>query len=189
MAGNVLRAHTLRDVFSKCEFFFHTSLMPRSRGRCDTAGRIEAEQAQDTHHHLVAAPTHNLRNVHSPLGRKDSVVLWFRLEHRSMKADLKPILSDIRRGYEALYGDRLAGLVLFGSRARGDAEADSDIDVLVALVGPVEPSDEVARSGVLTSQLCLKHDVHISCIYVSEDQLRTERSPLLLNVRREGVRI
>ncbi len=106
-----------------------------------------------------------------------------------MREDLKPILADIRGGYEALYGDRLADLVLFGSRARGEAEPDSDIDVLVALFGPVEPSDEVARSGILTSQLCLKHDVHISCTYVSEDQLRKEQSPLLLNVRREGIRV
>jgi len=31
----------------------------------------------------------------------------------------------------------LHDLVLFGSRARGDASADSDVDVLVVLNGPV----------------------------------------------------
>ncbi len=33
------------------------------------------------------------------------------------------------------YGDRLKGLVVFGSRARGDASPDSDLDVAVVLAG------------------------------------------------------
>ncbi len=98
-----------------------------------------------------------------------------------------PILADLRRAYEDLYGDRLADLVLFGSRARGEAKPESDIDVLVVLKGSVEPSDEVSRCGVSRSQLCLKHDVLISCTYVSEDQRSREQSPLLLNIRREGI--
>ena len=32
---------------------------------------------------------------------------------------------------------RLSEMILFGSRARGDAESDSDMDVLVVLDGPV----------------------------------------------------
>jgi predicted nucleotidyltransferase len=32
---------------------------------------------------------------------------------------------------ETIYGDRLARVVLYGSRARGDAHPDSDYDVAV----------------------------------------------------------
>jgi len=49
---------------------------------------------------------------------------------------LQSLIAELRRRFEALYGPRLARLVLFGSHARGDAEPGSDIDVLVVLEGP-----------------------------------------------------
>lgn len=52
------------------------------------------------------------------------------------------MLSELLRlGKERLqehYGDRLLGLILHGSEARGEAEEDSDVDLLVLLEGPVE---------------------------------------------------
>ena len=44
-----------------------------------------------------------------------------------------PILERFRAAVTEIYGDRLARVVLFGSRARGDAEPDSDYDVAVFL--------------------------------------------------------
>jgi len=102
---------------------------------------------------------------------------------------LAAILAELRRRLQGIYGPRLARLVLFGSRARGDAEPGSDIDVLVVLYGPVAPGEEIARVGAMTAELSLKHDVVISCTFVSAERYSTERSPLLLNVRREGVAI
>jgi uncharacterized protein len=46
-----------------------------------------------------------------------------------------PILADIKRRLSATYGERLARIVLFGSRARGDFRRDSDYDVAVYLDG------------------------------------------------------
>jgi predicted nucleotidyltransferase len=40
-----------------------------------------------------------------------------------MTENLKTILAKLRQRLEALYGERLVRLVLFGSQARGDAEA------------------------------------------------------------------
>ena len=51
----------------------------------------------------------------------------------------------------------------------------------------MSPGEEISRVGDLTAELSLEHDVAISCRFVSEDRYRTERSPLLLNVRREGI--
>ena len=55
---------------------------------------------------------------------------------------LKTILAKLRSHFEQLYGDRLTQMVLYGSQARGDADPDSDIDVLVVLKGQVNPGEE-----------------------------------------------
>ena len=44
-----------------------------------------------------------------------------------------PILKRFRAALDALYGDRIERVVLFGSRARGDAHEDSDYDIAVFL--------------------------------------------------------
>ena len=44
-----------------------------------------------------------------------------------------PVLRRFRAALDAIYGDRIRRVVLFGSRARGDARADSDYDVAVFL--------------------------------------------------------
>jgi uncharacterized protein len=84
-----------------------------------------------------------------------------------MNKKLTAILKDLRHGFEARYGERLVRMVLFGSQARGDAAPESDIDVLVVLHGPVNPGEEIARTGELTASLSLKHDVVISRVFVS----------------------
>ena len=97
------------------------------------------------------------------------------------------IMTHLRRGLEALYGSRLKKLILYGSQARGDAVSGSDIDVLVVLDGPVNPYDEITRTGEITAALSLQYDVVISCVYVSAERYQKEQSPLLLNIHREGV--
>ncbi len=104
-----------------------------------------------------------------------------------MNEKVEMILSELRRRFESLYGERLAQMVLFGSQARGDAADGSDIDVLVVLRGSVEPGEEIARTGEVTAELSLQYDVVVSCVYISADRYSAEQSPLLLNVRREGV--
>lgn len=103
-----------------------------------------------------------------------------------MNAELNVILRDLRRGMEELYGDRLERLVLFGSRARGDADPDSDIDVLVVLRGEVDPDEEILRGGEVTARVSLMYDAHVSSTYVSSERYAIDRGPLFLNIREEG---
>jgi predicted nucleotidyltransferase len=100
---------------------------------------------------------------------------------------LRPILAELRARLERVYGQRLLRLVLYGSQARGDAENGSDIDVLVVLEGPVDPGAEIARTGADVAELSLAHNVAVACMFVSREQFEREESPLLINVRREGV--
>ena len=104
-----------------------------------------------------------------------------------MSERLQNLLAELRRRFEALYGPRLVRLVLFGSQSRGEADPGSDIDVLVVLEGPVRPGEEIRRSLNGVAELSLENNVVLSCVFVSRDRFENELSPLLINVRREGI--
>ena len=104
-----------------------------------------------------------------------------------MNDKLRQMLSDLRQGFEQIYGDRLQRMILFGSQARGDAEAGSDVDVMVVLAGETRAADEIERTGGITSDLSLQFNTVLSCLFISAERYEKERSPLLLNVHREGV--
>ena len=104
-----------------------------------------------------------------------------------MDAKIQDVLKELRRRFEALYGDRLVQLVLFGSRARGDAEPDSDIDVLVVLHGSVNAGEEIGRTGGIVAELSLKNDVVLSCLFMDYERYQHRNGPLLRNIRKEGV--
>ena len=106
-----------------------------------------------------------------------------------MSPNAQAILAELRTRFRTLYEKRLVELVLFGSHARGDAEPGSDIDVLVVLTGSVSPCQEIDRTIDDVAEVSLAHDVAVSCVFVSEGEFRQERSPLLLNVRREGLAV
>jgi predicted nucleotidyltransferase len=104
-----------------------------------------------------------------------------------MKQAVKTILAELKRRLEDLYGERLVRVILYGSQARGDASDGSDIDVLIVLRGETSPCEEIARTAELAAELSLRHNVAIVPAFASESRYEGEQSPLLLNVRREGV--
>ncbi len=106
-----------------------------------------------------------------------------------MSASIQNILRELRRRLEALYGDRLVKVILFGSQARGDASPDSDIDVAIVLNGDVDPNVEIDRVVPITAQLSLENDVLISCVYVSAARYASDGGHLFLNLRSEGIAV
>ena len=64
-----------------------------------------------------------------------------------------PILMRFRAALRALYGQRLERLVLFGSRARGDAGAGSDYDLAVFLDALPDRWGELDRLADLRVQM------------------------------------
>jgi predicted nucleotidyltransferase len=102
------------------------------------------------------------------------------------QAEIRELLTKIRRGFEQLYGERLAGIYLFGSFARGEAAPDSDVDVLVVLDEVTDYGQEIERTGHLISELSLDYDVSISRVFVSSAAWQHRDSPFLSNVREQA---
>ena len=101
--------------------------------------------------------------------------------------NLPIILTEFKRELRTLYGERLTDIILFGSYARGDAHAGSDIDVMVVLRGEVTPGREIDAMIDVITDLNLKYDVLLSVVPMAEEKYLRRNSPLLLNVRREGI--
>jgi len=61
---------------------------------------------------------------------------------------IAPTINEIKRSLHELYGDRLVKLILFGSHARGEANPDSDIDLLAVFKSPISQVQEIVRNQV-----------------------------------------
>jgi predicted nucleotidyltransferase len=104
-----------------------------------------------------------------------------------MSERLRLILAELRERLSEHYRERLVKLVLYGSQARGDAEEDSDIDVLVVLKGIVSDSEETRAMLDPIADICLKYSVVIQWMFVSEDRYRYGKDSFMWNIRRDGV--
>jgi len=101
--------------------------------------------------------------------------------------EIEQILKEFRQGVEKSYGERLKNIILYGSWATGKATQDSDIDLAIVLDGDVAPGKEIDRLINVVTEINLKYDILISVYPVSEKDYTETNSPLLLNLRREGV--
>jgi predicted nucleotidyltransferase len=100
-----------------------------------------------------------------------------------------PILYDLRAGLRSAYGERLARLVLFGSRARGDATADSDYDVAVFLRDMTDRWAEFDRVNGVAGEILLRRFAVVHALPYHERSYAENPSSLMRNIREEGVEL
>jgi predicted nucleotidyltransferase len=104
---------------------------------------------------------------------------------------IQVLLADYRRLLEEHLGDRLVGMLLFGSYARGEARADSDVDVAV-IVDRIDRSPERALPMELAGDLVVKYGMVITPLVLSVSELaflRQREDLLAANLDREGIAI
>ena len=83
-------------------------------------------------------------------------------------------------------GSHLKQVILFGSRARGDATPDSDYDCL-AIVDEATPPI-VGQIDEVAGEMLFRHNAVFAVFPVSEEQFKMQASnPFLQNVRKEGI--
>ena len=99
-----------------------------------------------------------------------------------------PVLHRYKAALSAMYGDRLERVVLFGSRARGDAHADSDYDVAVFLKSLPDRWTELDRLAELRVEFLDEAGAFFdSKPYVTAAY--QQRTPLMREIRRDGVEL
>lgn len=104
----------------------------------------------------------------------------------SVTVSADPVLLRFRQALAAMYGDRLERVVLFGSRARGDARPDSDYDVAVFLRDMDDRWAELDRLADLGIDLCYETGEFVHAMAHRAGSYR-ERTPLMHEIRRDGI--
>lgn len=99
----------------------------------------------------------------------------------------REILEGLVRHLNRVCPGQVRAVILFGSRARGDARQDSDVDVLVLVHDRSRINRDRVYEYVLDAALESGLDISLS-IYDAEDfeRLVALRAPFALNVIREG---
>jgi predicted nucleotidyltransferase len=98
-----------------------------------------------------------------------------------------PILSRFRAALDAAYGPRLERVVLYGSRARGDAHQDSDHDIAVFLRDMPDRAVELNRLADLGTDILYDTGELVHAMPYLAGMYNDPRMPLMHEIRREGL--
>ncbi len=104
-----------------------------------------------------------------------------------MSEKLKGLLARLRAELEQAYAARLRGVYLYGSYARGEEDAESDVDVIIVLDRIDAYLTEVTRTSALISALSLESGLSISRVLIPEQDWIERDSPFLTNARLEAI--
>lgn len=103
---------------------------------------------------------------------------------------VRAAIADYVRRVAIEFADEVASITLYGSQARGEAGAESDIDLFI-VVGHDTPNLR-QKLADLAWQVQFEHNVVISDIIRSLDelhQLQLEQFPYYQSIKREGVHL
>ena len=103
--------------------------------------------------------------------------------------DRGSLLERIKTSLSDVFKDRLQGVVLYGSEARGNAAPDNDIDVLVLLSGPVILGQELRTIIEVLYPLQLEVERPIHALPVDIQLYEAAEFVLFRNARQEGIYI
>jgi uncharacterized protein len=104
------------------------------------------------------------------------------------RAIADPILTRFHVALAELYGDGLDRVVLFGSRARGDAGPDSDYDVAVFLTDLSDRWRELDRLADLRVRFLDETGAFFDAKPYSTAAYR-DATPLMHAIRHDGLRL
>ena len=98
-----------------------------------------------------------------------------------------PVLKRFRDAVVEIYCERLERVVLFGSRARGDAQRDSDYDVAVFLRDMTNRDAEMNRLADPATDVLYNDGQFIHAMPYRARCYNDERMPLMHEICAEGI--
>jgi uncharacterized protein len=97
-----------------------------------------------------------------------------------------PVLKRFRAAIDEVYGSRIERVVLYGSRARGDASDESDYDVAVFLRDFADRWREMDRIIPIVTDILYEDEAFIHAMPYRAGAY-ANRTPLMQEIRREGI--
>jgi uncharacterized protein len=105
----------------------------------------------------------------------------------STRQQAMEIAAKARQALTTIYDRRLRGVYLYGSAARDELTADSDIDIAVILDQIPDRFDEHERTSQLASDLSLEYDTLVAFLFVTEADFADGTFLVYRTVKREGI--
>jgi predicted nucleotidyltransferase len=97
------------------------------------------------------------------------------------------MLKRFRSTLDEIYGERLERVMLYGSRARGDAREDSDYDIAVFLRDMPDRWPELDRLADLGTAILYETGAVIHAMAYPAGFYNDPRMPLMYAIRAEGI--
>lgn len=107
-----------------------------------------------------------------------------------MSQEMKRLMEQYIIEVKKIYGAYLQKIILYGSYARGDFKADSDIDIMILLnISDLELKKYSRQLSYMTYDFNLDNDIDIKPIAKSEAHFKKWLSnyPFYTNVQKEGM--
>lgn len=110
---------------------------------------------------------------------------------RALPEDVRPVLVAYRDLLDRRFGNRLVSVRLFGSRARGDCDPESDADVAVVIRDVTDREIAQAVDLAVEAWRCIGFDAPLISPLVwserDEAEYRHAERRLALDIEQEGI--
>ena len=107
-------------------------------------------------------------------------------------SDIGGLLTDTYRSMETIFGERMVSVILFGSYARGDYDAESDVDIAVLVDCSREELVQYHPAIVAQmSRFMMEYDrlISVTDIPIADFDAYKKALPFYRNIDEEGVRL
>jgi len=108
-----------------------------------------------------------------------------------MKVKIKkvdPIIEQVADTLREELKKHIKGIILFGSRARGDFQPESDYDILVLVAKKTKKLKD--KIDEIVWEISWEHNVVIPVFIIEKSRFENDKfEPLFMNIHKEGVLI